>query len=381
MNGLNRLTLLILIGLSSFVFTSCQSTTPSPGSVSSPSSRSTGTYPQVTRSAGPRGEFRGVWVYDPRRFEPDDVVKTVKDAGFNAVFVRMSSAGAAYYPSSVLPKAENTDRDYAQEYIDAGKKYGVKIHAWHVCFMMHNASASVIKAAIQKGEVMRDTSGKALRPTYNVPVRTPALLSNRQLEKKAMLELTQQYDFDGVQFDYIRYFSPMVDFSPVARAGFEKSIGSKVKKWPADVVSGKLKSRYKEWKATLVSSLVKEVSEAVHAAKPGIKVSAAVWHSADIALNDYCQDWGRWVQEGYLDFVVPMDYTPIDEHFTDWIEAQKKIVPSGVPLYAGIGSYMLNRPEELYRQIELCRQAGLPGYVLYNYDERLKIRFLPDIPN
>ena len=36
---------------------------------------------------------------------------------------------------------------------------------------------------------------------------------------------------------------------------------------------------------------------------------------------------------------------------------------------------------QLNRQIEICRRAGLPGYVLYNYDERLKTRFLNEVAN
>jgi uncharacterized lipoprotein YddW (UPF0748 family) len=253
----------------------------------------------------PSGEFRGAWVYDPRRFDPDDVVRDLKENGFNNVFVRLSSAGAAYYPSSVLPRAPGTLRDFAQEYAEAGKKYGVRVHAWHVCFMMHYAPTSAINDAIKRGEVMRDSKNRVLRPTYNAPVRTPALAKNRLLEKQAMLELVTKYDLDGVQFDYIRYFSPSVDYSATARVAFEKTIGVKMKKWPADVVSGKYRSQYHEWKAELVTSVVQDVSQAVRAARPTAKISAAVWHDPQVGLKDYGQDWPRWVRKGYLDFVVP----------------------------------------------------------------------------
>jgi membrane protein implicated in regulation of membrane protease activity len=36
---------------------------------------------------------------------------------------------------------------------------------------------------------------------------------------------------------------------------------------------------------------------------------------------------------------------------------------------------------QLNRQINIVRAKGLPGYVLYNYDERLKARFLGEIAN
>ncbi len=340
-------------------------------------SRSTG----MNSSRGPSGEFRGAWVYDPREFDPDTVVKNLKDAGFNAVFVRLSSAGAAYYPSKVLPQAPGTRMDYAQAYADAGRKYGVEVHAWHVCFMMHYAPAGDVKDAIRQGEVMRSPKGKALRPTYNVPVRTPALASNRALERDAMVELVTKYPLDGVQFDYIRYFSTSVDYSATSRAAFEKEMGGKVKSWPHDVMDGRLKERYHQWRVSLISSTVRDASQAIRAANSHARVSAAVWHSPDIAMNDYAQDWVSWVHDGYLDFVVPMNYTPKDERLTEWIENQKVLVRGKIPLYAGLGSYMLNRPEQLHRQIDICRRQGVDGYVLYSYDDNAKKNFFSTISN
>lgn len=329
----------------------------------------------------PSREFRGAWIYDPRRFDPDEVLCDLKNAGLNAVFVRLSSAGAAYYPSDVLPTAPGTDRDYAQAYAEAGKKYGIQVHAWHVCFMMHNAPPSAVKSAIKKGEVMRLPGGKVPRPTYRVPVRTPSLESNRSLERRAMVELVAKYPLDGVQFDYIRYFSPTVDYSATSRVRFEKSLGHKVKKWPSDVVRGSLRERYFDWRTEQITSLVRDVSQAVRVANPRAKVSAAVWHSPDVGLQDYAQDWGEWVKAGYLDFVVPMNYTSKDDTLKGWVEEQQELVNGRVPVYSGLGSYMLNEPEQLNRQINICRKAGLSGYILYNYDERLKRRFLPRLPN
>jgi uncharacterized lipoprotein YddW (UPF0748 family) len=326
-------------------------------------------------------EFRGAWVYDPRRFEPDEVVRDLKNAGFNAVFVRLSSAGAAYYPSKILPKAPGVHMDYARAYSDAGKKYGVAIHAWHVCFMMHYASKGEVASAIKKGEVMRDAKGRATRPTYNVPVRTPALASNRALERNAVLELVTQYPLDGVQLDYIRYFAPGVDYSVTSRTAFEKSRGAKVKKWPTDVSTGLLRGQYQQWKADLITSVVKDVGTAVKQANPQAKLSAAVWHSPEVGKNDYCQDWVKWVREGYLDFIVPMNYTTNEGILEAWISTQQGLVKEKIPLYAGLGSYMLKGSDQLNRQVDICRRAGLPGFVLYSYDEQVRHNFISKIDN
>jgi len=333
------------------------------------------------RSRPPSGEFRGAWIYDPRQFDPDEVVATLKKAGFNAVFVRLSSAGAAYYPSEVLPQVAGDSRDYAEAYVQAGRRHRVKIHAWHVCFMMHHAPASAIAAALKEGEVMRDTRAHALRPTYNVPVRTPAVASNRDLERKAAVELVTKYDMDGIQLDYIRFFSTAVDYSVSAQRAFEEVLGEKVNRWPSDVTSGRLKDRYHEWKVGLISSVVREVSQAVKEARSGAKVSAAVLHNPEVALRDHAQDWVSWVHDGHLDFVVPMNYTTSNDLLADWIEGQRELVKDRIPMYAGLGAYRLNKAEQLNSQIDICRRLGLPGYVLFTYDDRLKDRFLPHLPN
>ena len=92
----------------------------------------------------------------------------------------------------------------------------------------------------------------------------------------------------------------------------------------------------------------------------------------EIRNSPHAQDWVNWVHQGYLDFVVPMNYTPREDRLSEWIGNQKTLVNGKIPLYAGLGSYMLNRPEQLKRQIDICRRQGLDGYVLYNYDSGIK---------
>ena len=69
--------LLLLAGLAALFLVSCQTTDPKGGALSE-------------RVAAPPNEFRGAWVYDPRGYEPEDVVRDLKEAGFNA---ELTSAG------------------------------------------------------------------------------------------------------------------------------------------------------------------------------------------------------------------------------------------------------------------------------------------------
>src|SRR5205085_2647214 len=81
---------------------------------------------------------------------------------------------------------------------------------------------------------------------------------------------------------------------------------------------------------------------------------AAVWRNHRHYRAVLKQDWPLWVERGWLDLVVPMDYTPEPETFAATVDAQVSLTRGRVPLAAGIGNWLLQTPEELVRQVELA---------------------------
>jgi uncharacterized lipoprotein YddW (UPF0748 family) len=326
-----------------------------------------------------QAEFRGVWIYDPRELNAERAMIHLKAEGFNNVFVRLSSGGAAYYPSQVMPNVSS--KNQAKIWADAAHRHGIKIHGWHVCFMMHNAGSSAMNKVISRGDAMMDFKGRVLRPSYGAVVRAPAADSTLEFEKAAMVELATKCGLDGVQFDYIRYPIYSADYSPAARKRFKEDTGRSFSDWPRQVRTGKTAVQYQIWKRNVITGLVKEVSQAVRSADSDVEISAAVWNDPDIGRDEFGQDWPRWVRNGYLDFVCPMSYTTSETALRKWTRKQKKEVGGKVPIYAGLGVYMLKKPAQLNRQLKVIREEGLPGYVLYNYTDRTLDVFFPSINN
>jgi uncharacterized lipoprotein YddW (UPF0748 family) len=304
----------------------------------------------------------------------------LKKEGFNTVFVRLSSGGAAYYPSKVMPAVRDSGNQ-ARIWSEAAKRHGISMHAWHVCFMMHNAPQSEMTKVIKRGEAMMDYKGKVLRPSYGAVVRAPAGETTLDFEKAAMLELATQFGLDGVQFDYIRYPIYSADYSPAARRRFEEETGQKVKNWPSDVRKGARAAEYQRWKQRVVTEIVRDVSKSVRAASPDTQISAAVWCNPAIGRDEFGQDWPTWVHQGYLDFVCPMSYTKSETMLRKWTRIQKQVVGGRVPIYPGLGVYMLTKPSQLNRQISIVHEEGMPGYVLYNFNARTLNRFFPYLEN
>jgi len=123
-----------------------------------------------------------------------------------------------------------------------------------------------------------------------------------------------------------------------------------------------------DWRTQRVSALVREIALTARAQRPGIALSAAVWSHADRAYLALEQDWRAWLEDGWLDFAVPMAYTRDDrllryqaEHFAGLPIADRIWVGLGTWLFAG-------EPERALAQIRLVQNAGLPDVALFSYD-------------
>ena len=337
------------------------------------------------QNAAATPEIRGIWVhtYSPQNW--DATMKKIADAGLNCVFVRVARGVNALYPSKILPMDgwaadawnDGKGTDELKAAIDAAHRNGLEFHAWKVNF---NASAGMRAG---KGPAAMFTQMKAddrlMRDVNGVQANAlnPGDPRNRQLEVDAMKELVDNYDVDGVHFDYIRYTEIGgdgkenfdFDYGPVSRFEFEKARGMKVANWPADVFSGQLKVEYEDWERENINDVVKRVYNATKKSKPNVQVSAAVWRANRKYRAGLKQDWTRWARENWLDFVVPMDYSADNARFERDMKEQIPNVAGYIPFAAGIGNYLIKDPKDVAGQIEIARANGADGYVLFAYND------------
>jgi hypothetical protein len=81
------------------------------------------------------------------------------------------------------------------------------------------------------------------------------------------------------------------------------------------------------------------------------------------------QDWRGWLNEGIVDYVLPMDYYREIEEHADWFDtwtrfAARNTGKRGVVL--GLGTY-LNPAEDALAQLGRARALGSLGVALYSY--------------
>ncbi|HOK56102.1 MAG TPA: family 10 glycosylhydrolase [bacterium] len=315
---------------------------------------------------GKEKEYRGVWCHSPfgvKGLAWEESIKKLKEANFNAIFPNMLRAGIAYYKSEFLPVAEEVKikGDQIEECLSACKKYGIECHIWKVNWNLFNAPAEFIEKLRNEKRLQIDKNGK------EVLWLCPSNPLNFKLEFDSMLEIVKKYDIDGIHFDYIRYPDANSCFCENCKKNFEREYNVKIENWPYDVINGKYMRLYKKWRQEQITKLVREVSNEARKIKPNIKISAAVFSNYPDCKETVAQDWKLWIEEGYLDFICPMDYTISNYTFKNYVKNQNEVIRKKISFYPGIGAYILS-PEDIVNQIEICREIGTDGFILFDYN-------------
>lgn len=336
-------------------------------------------------SPQPREEIRGAWIHNYGPFDWETAMKELAGAGFNTVFVRVARGANAIYPSKYLPRddwADGTSEDEFRKALNAAHRNGLEFHAWKVCFFV--GGAALQKGASKKfydqlandDRLARDPQGK------QAPFLSPADPRNQELELQVLREMTEKYEIDGIHLDYIRYpENPHYDFDygAVSRREFEAHLGRAVTNWPEDVFSGSLKWEYENWERSNIDNLVRRAYEQSKKLRPHMPVSAAVWRTNRTNRAAIKQDWIKWAQNGWLDFVAPMNYTRDDLVFRNDLKSQIPHAAGRLLYAAGIGNYLHKDAESTLRQIQIAREEGADGYILFDYQPKKYERLLEQL--
>ena len=342
-------------------------------------------------AAVPKDEHRGVWSHARGLFASGknwvDTCALLKNRGVTDLYMLSAWAGAAFYKSDVIPCAPHVEKygDLMKQATDAAHKYGIRMHAWIVCWRMDMyVDKEFIKREREAGLLQVDMDGKPCN-WY-----CPSAPENRKKMADIACEIATR-GVDGVHLDFIRYCDARYCYCPRCRRLFEERIGKKVDKWPEDARwDGVHLDEWFAFRSDLISDTVEMVSHRVRAVNPKAKISAAV---VDTGMFRYkhaerfrggnrlkCrarigigQDSALWLEKNWVDYICPMDY----EFSTGWKEMnelaalQNSIAPGRV--YPGIGlaawTYPGTDSAKLAEMQDAVRAAGCAGSTIYVLDD------------
>ncbi|MGB0560623.1 MAG: family 10 glycosylhydrolase [Spirulinaceae cyanobacterium] len=267
---------------------------------------------------------RGTIVRTRSERELARIFNRLADAGINTVFFETLNASYPIYPSRVAPEQNPLTQgwDPLAAAVKLAHERGMELHAWVWIFAAANQRHNTLMGQPTNylGPVlsrhpdwaMYDRRGNAFQPNSRKAFYDPANPEVRAYLLGIVDEIATRYDVDGIQLDYIRYpfQDPRTDlsfgFGIAARRQFHRQTGVD----PATIRPQD--GRWRQWtqfRIQQVSTFVQSASQLLRQQHPDVLLSAAVFpFPANERLAKLQQNWETWLDQDYLDFLVPMTY-------------------------------------------------------------------------
>lgn len=326
-----------------------------------------------------RGEIRGVWDHSGQGLYPGDWPRTcevLRDAGFSDLFVNVAGAGFAHCRAEGLPASRvlTGAGDQLAQCLAAAHPLGLRVHAWVLCFSATLATPERLEVLRRQGWLLTDANGTA-REWID-----PANPEARAHLVRAFTDLAGRYPVDGLHLDFVRYPDLASALGARTRARFEQSRGGRLPNWPAEIGSGPVRTEFLAWRTRQVTDFVADVRATLRRETPGRWLTAAVFGKYPSCVDAVGQAWEVWIDQGLLDYAVPMNYTEDALMLQSLLQTQTRTRRLARHVLPGVGITAAESRLDAAAAIDQIRQiraAGAPGFVLFDLDTTLERDILP----
>ncbi len=368
---------------------------------------------RVGAEAGPTRrykEVRAVWVVRSTLTGQERVRRMVADAdeaGFNTLLVQVRGRGDAYYASRWEPRGETVEDpgfDALELTLEEAHRRGIAVHAWVNTHLVWSGPRLPVSPEHLVNEhpdwlgvpraLARELWGvdphdprlvRALRgyaadnpETVEGIYTSPSHPGVQERLYNVWMDLAGRYELDGIHFDYVRFPSGDFDYSRGALDRFRSWVAPRLSperlrelddayRRNPFAFTDALPGPWGEFRRAQITRLVERIYTGVKARRPDVVVSAAVFANVDDAYSARFQDWREWLDQGIVDVVVPMAYTPENGLFASQIREAAVSAGRQDRVWAGIGAYQ-NGLAGTLDKIDLARREGVGGLVLFSYD-------------
>lgn len=263
----------------------------------------------------------------------------IRNANCNAVLPQVRRRADVCYPSAVgepfMSGLTPTNFNALQAMISAahdttGGKKRIEVHCWIVAFRtgtgdlyaQHSNPSDPDNYWMTCDANGQESADKTFDPGH--PKAQEHVIN-------VVMDLVNNYDIDGIHFDYIRFTDSSQGYNPTSVARFNARYGRTGQPASGDAL-------FKQWRRDQVTAVVRKVYAKIQAVKPWVKVSGSFICSTPspkastraefLKSSAYLKysDWDSWIQEGIIDFAAPMVYfnmTTRTQDYINWINFQK----------------------------------------------------------
>ena len=340
-------------------------------------------------------ELRALWVdafHDGFKTaaQTDQLIADAERAGVNALVIQVRRRADSYYRDSREPSAVDLAPGYDALADVIGKAHarGIAVHAWvttlpvwkdgynnpdrnHIWYSHGSAATGRANWLTWRDDGKQGDCAGANNCSYYLDPGHP---DAADYLLNTLLHLVTQYNFDGLQLDYLRYPGPRFGYNPTSLARFLSESGRTTAPAADD-------AQWLTWRRDQVTKLMKRLYLNILARKPQMQVSLAAiaWGDAptngdwttSAAYSRVLQDWHGWLDRGYLDWVLVMNYQgeanadqrQFYRRWVDWLRAAHGDGRAAV----GIGAWQNTAAENIAQLRYVTDAPGLLGTALYSY--------------
>ena len=293
--------------------------------------------PSTVMSQPQKREFRGAWIQcvngqfqgigtkkmqQTLSYQLDELQKD----GVNAIIFQVRPECDALYESSLEPwskfltgeqgKAPTPYWDPLQWMIDECHKRGMELHAWINPYRAKTKTTTVLA----KNHIAM-THPERVFSYDGLFILNPALKENRDFICEVAADIVRRYDVDGLHIDDYFYPYPVAGVPiPDTREFQQFSNGF---------------GNINDWRRYNVDLFIKQLCETVHNVKPWVKFGVSPFGiyrniKSDPAngsrtnglqnYDDLYADVLKWVNNGWVDYIVPQLYWEIGNKAADYKE-------------------------------------------------------------
>ncbi|MFW6280589.1 MAG: glycoside hydrolase family 10 protein [Halanaerobium sp.] len=306
-------------------------------------------------------QFRAFWL-DSRtlsqtkdRKDIAEFLDRVKESNFNAIIPEVFFKGLSIIPDNNYfkqdPRFKSWKEDPLQVLIEEAHKRGIEVHAWVWVFNenTHGEKGRLLKE--NPDWANKDKDGNIV--TYhNSSWLSPSRPDVRRYLQKRYQYLAENYNLDGINLDYIRFpeeYRGSFGFDEYTIKLFSEKTGFD----RVDIENNnEAQNEWNKFREELITEMVKETSAILRKENPDILISADVIPGINEARYRAMQNWKLWLDEEYLDFVLPMTYTTnLFSELQNWVKNDRSALDK--PIYPGISVFKLSQQQLLSQIVEI----------------------------
>ncbi len=298
------------------------------------------------------------------------IVRNLNAAHLNAIFFQVRARGDAYYNSNFEPWAENLTGtlgkdpgwDPLEMLLKEAHTAGIEVHAW---FNVYKILGPTPPPPTKPRHVALEHPEWVVQ-YENESWLDPGIPDVRFYLGRVLDDLVQNYNIDGVCFDFIRY--PGKNF-PDNRTHGRYGKGTRRDNWRRANINRFVQDSYTRLTHSKPALKLGATPLGTYAgalsAQPDTKIQAG-------ALGDYFQDARLWLKNGWLDYLAPQVYWALEfetegPDFAHIARTWQKNAGDR-HIYVSIAAYKPEIFEQIPDQITATRMLGAAGQVYFRYE-------------